>query len=289
MSEPNVQPARHCAVRSLACLASLSFALHAHAHGDLHERIAALTAQLATNQNSAELWLQRADLRRQHTEFWAAQTDLDRAAQLKPRWSSVALQQTRLAYDCEIFPAAEAAASKCLQLDPENADAHILRARSLVHLQQPERALADYDAVLNRTNAAAPLPDLFLERARAQAEIKNFAAAVAGLDDAMRQFGETPSFALPAIEYERQRGTFTNALTRLERAEKFFDHESFLALRGEIKLQAGRTAEAAKDFSAALAALENFPAARRPQSAALEQRLRAGLAQATVSTISDRP
>ena len=272
-----------------ALIVSLSLASPAHAHGDLHERIAALSAQISTNQNDATLWLQRADLERQHAEFSTAQTDLDHAAQLRPGWASVALQRARLAFDCGNFPATIRAAGDCLQLDPTNADAFVLRARSRGRLHQLEPAIADYDAVLNRTNAAAPLPDLFLERARAQVEIKNFAAASAGLDDAMRQFGETPSFALPAIEYDRQRGAFTNALARLERAEKFFDRESFLALRGEIHLQAGRTAEAAKDFSTALATLEKFSADRRVQSAALEQRLRAGLAQATVTPIKNRP
>lgn len=173
-------------------------------------------------------------------------------------------------------------------------------ARSLVTLAQRDeletsnatarttnltKAVADYDAVLNQTNSAAPLPDLFLERAQAQAELKNFSEAVRGLDDAIKKFGETPSFVLPAIEYERQQGAFTNALQRLDRAQKFFDQESFLALRGEIQLQAGNLREAKNDFADALAALETFSPARRTQSATLEARLRNGLKQATVSPI----
>lgn len=272
----------------------------AHAHGDLHGRIVAMTSELATNQNDAVLWLQRADLRRQHGEFLEAQNDLDHAAQLHPNWSAVDLQRARLAFDCEKFPDAIRAAGACLLRDTNNTDARVLRARSLVTLAQRDeletsnatarttnltKAVADYDAVLNQTNSAAPLPDLFLERAQAQAELKNFSAAVRGLDDAIKKFGETPSFVLPAIEYERQQGAFTNALQRLERAQKFFDHESFLALRGEIQLQAGNLREAKSDFASALAALETFSPARRTQSVALEARLRNGLKQATVSPI----
>ena len=268
----------------LAFVASCVGASRVQAHGDVHERIIALTAQLRTNSANPELWLQRADLHRQHGDFDAAQTDLDRAVQLKPKWAGAELQQARIAFDREKFPTAVRAAGDCLTLEPANADALVLRARSLVHLEQWSPAIADYDAVLNRTNAARLLPDLFLERARAQAALGKFDDAVRGLDDAMRQLGETPSFALPAIEYERQRGAFAAALARLERAGKFFDRENFLALHGEILLQAGRPAEAANDFSAALAALEKFSRARRalPAVVDLEARLRAGLKQAKV-------
>ena len=208
------------------------------AHGDLHERIAAVTAQILTNSASPDLWLLRADLNRQHGEFAAAQTDLDKAAQLKPDWAAAQLQQARLAFDTGRFSEGSRAATACLKLEPTNADALVLRARSHGQLKNFARAIADYDAVLNRTNAARPLPDLFLERARAQAALGKFDDALHGLDDAMRQLGETPSFALPAIEYERQRKTFDAALQRLERAKGFFSTEAYAKLHAEILKQA---------------------------------------------------
>lgn len=284
-----VPPTVRRALTVLFFAGSTILAFRVQAHGDLHERINSLTAQILTNSTNPELWLQRADLHRQHAEFAAAQTDLDRAMQLKPGWASAALQQARIAFDREDFPGCEQAATSCLQLEPGNARALVLRARSLVQLKQLARAIADYDAVLTRTNSARPLPDWFVERAQAQAALGKLADAVHGLDDALRELGETPSFALPAIEYERQRGAFAAALARLERAENFFDRESFLALRGEIFLQAGRCADAAKDFSAALVAVENFPSARRAQSAALAARLRAGLKQTTVPPSQPHP
>jgi tetratricopeptide (TPR) repeat protein len=288
----------HARIFSLAIF--VGWAMSARAHGDLHGRIVAITSELATNQNQAALWLQRADLRRQHGEFVEAQSDLNYAAQLHPNWSAVDLQRARLAFDCGNFPAAIRAAGNCLLRDTNNADARVLRARSLVTLARRDElernsntssatklaeAVVDYDAVLNQTNSAAPLPDLFLERAQVLAELKNYPAAVRGLEDAMQKFGVTPSFALPAIEYERQQGAFTSALVRLERAQTFFDRESFLALRGEIQLQAGNHSEAEKDFTTALATLEKFSPERRAHSTDLEARLRNGLRQATVKPI----
>jgi tetratricopeptide (TPR) repeat protein len=218
----------------LVCAANL------FAHGDLHERIAAVTAQIQTNLANPDLWLLRADLHRQHSEFDDALTDLDHAAQLKPDWAAAHLERARLCFDTAKFPECEHAASECLKLDPTNPDALVLRARSFAQLKEYSRAAADYDAVLNVTNSAAPLPDLYLERARAQAAVENWDAAIHGLDAGMKRLGATPSLALPAIEYERARGAFDAALERLERAKGFFNEESYAKSRAEIMVQAGR-------------------------------------------------
>jgi tetratricopeptide (TPR) repeat protein len=264
---------------ALVFTAMTGFVRQSAAHGDLHDRIVALTWQISTNQTVPELWLERADLHRRHRDFNAAQADLEHVFKLRPAWSSAALQQARLSFDLEDFSHCERAATDCLSHDPTNADALVLRARSLVHLNKLSAAIRDYDTVLTSTNFARPLPDLFIERARAQAAHKNLDAAVAGLDTAIRLLGETPSFAFPAIEYERQRGAFSAALERLERARKFLDHESFLTMRGEILLQAGRPAEARQDFLTVFAILEKLPPERRSLSAwvGLEERLRVGL------------
>jgi tetratricopeptide (TPR) repeat protein len=222
---------------ALAILASCAFTPCLRAHGDLHERIATLTAQILTNQAVPELWLQRADLNREHGEYDAAISDLDRAAQLRPGWSAVPLQRARISYDTGKFAGCELAATDCLKLDPANADALVLRARAFVQMGKPALAIADYDAVLNATNSAASLPDLYLERSRALASLKRWDEAIAGLDAGMKRLGSTPSLALPAIDYERQRGHFDAALARLAQARKFFSEESYNQLRTEILQQ----------------------------------------------------
>jgi len=221
-------------------LALSAFAPGATAHGDLHERIAALDGQILTNQSSPELRLQRADLNRQHRDFTAALLDLDQAAKLRPGWAATHLQRARINSDLENFPATVNAATDCLKLAPANADALVLRARAQARLGKFAAAAADYDAVLNYTNSAPPLPDLYLERARAQAALGSLAEAIHGLDNAQKRLGATPSFALPAIEYERQRGNFAAALERLERAKSFFNADSHARLREEIQKQAVR-------------------------------------------------
>ncbi|MEI6971844.1 MAG: hypothetical protein WCL44_10045 [bacterium] len=216
----------------------------AGAHGDLRERIDAVTGQILSNTATPELWLQRADLNRQRGDYGAAHSDLDHVFQLRPDWPAACLQRARIGFDSGHFAECEQAASDCLKLDGTSADAFVLRARSLVHLGKPALAVADYDAVLNVTNSAAPLPDLYLERAAALGEMARWEEAIAGLDAGLKRLGSTPSLALPAIEYERRRGAFDSALARLERCRGFFSKASFDKLKAEILLERNQSGQA---------------------------------------------
>lgn len=209
----------------------------AGAHGDLHERIEFLKTEISTNQASPGLWLRLADLQRQHGEFDAALVTLDQAVKLKPGWDAGHLERARIYFDSHEFPQAVSAAADCLKDNAANADALVLRARSLVCMNEPGRAIADYDAALGITNSAPPLPDIYLERARALAGLKRWDEAIRGLDDGMKRLGPTPSLAFPAIEYERQRGDSTGALERLEHAKSFLNRKSYDRLRAEIQNQ----------------------------------------------------
>lgn len=220
------------------------------AHGDLHERIQTLTQQLQTNAGNADLWLQRADLNRQHGDYLLATADASEASRLRPDWPAAVLERARIEFDTGTPAAAAASATACLQLDAANPDALILRARCRTQLGQLAGAVADFNRALAPTNGPRPLPDLYLERARAQAALGRLAEAARGLDEGMARLGETPSLALPALEYDRARGDFAGALARVERAQKFFPPEKFLALRGEMLSLANRPAEVKTNFPA---------------------------------------
>ncbi len=276
------QPDRSCLTALLLAVVFFQTTLpRAWAHGDLHERILALTRQIQAHSTNAELWLQRADLSRQHGDHLGATVDTAEALRLRPDWPAAILQQARIQFDAGQSAAAIEAATACLRLDATNSDALVIRARSRAQLGQLAGVVTDYNSVLVPTDGPRPLPDLYLERARAQAALGRPGDAVRGLDEGLVRLGETPSLALPALEYERTLGDFTAALVRLERLRKFFPNETFLALRGEVFLQAHRRAEAENDFLAGLAAVENYPPDRRAlsQTQELATRLGAGLRQ----------
>ena len=208
------------------------------AHGDLDERIQTLTRQMEQTPDDVNLCLQRADALRRHRDFPAALADVTAAEKLQPHQPTADLQRARIWFDVENFPQALRAANNCLARNAANPDALVLRARSFAHLGRHEEAVKDFSTVLML--AATPLPDLYLERAECQATLGRLDDAVRGLDEDLARLGQTPSLVIPAIEYERRRGAFKSALTRLEKARAFYDRESFLALRGEILLQAGQ-------------------------------------------------
>jgi tetratricopeptide (TPR) repeat protein len=86
------------------------------AHGDLDVRIGQVTAQLGTNPQNATLWLQRADLRREHGELDTALADANRAQQLRPDWAAPRLQAARIQFAQNLFSDAHASAEEALRL-----------------------------------------------------------------------------------------------------------------------------------------------------------------------------
>lgn len=264
-------------VTAAICLSNVPFQVLAH--GDLHEQILGLTQRIQTNSSNADLWLRRADLFRNHGELAKAADDTETALKLRPGWAVAQLERARIQFDAGQFATAADSATKSLRDNPANSDALVLRARSRVQIGQLSEAVEDFNRVLTLANGPQPLPDLYLERARALAALGHIAEAIRGLDEGTSRLGETPSLILPALEYERSLGDFAAALKRVERSRLCFPAESFLTLRGEVLLQADRPSEAQMDFLAALAAIENYPPARLElqQTQELKSRLNHGL------------
>lgn len=271
----------------LAMVVLLATAATGWAHGNLHERIADLTRVLDRDPARAELWLERAELRRQDGELVEALADVGQAARWKRDWPPVFLERARILFDQEQWEPALAAAGDCLDREPENADARVIRALCRARLGDPDPAIADLNVVLQ--GPQRPRPDLYLERARWQAQLGRWGDAVAGLDEGLRRLGETPSLAFPALEYQRSGGDFEGALARLETLRRFMSPESLLATRGELLVQAGRAAEAAALFRQALARLDDADAGSSPPKdvQALRARLLVGIEKAGEFALSN--
>ncbi len=249
------------------------------AHGDLHERIEGLSAQLAATPGRADLHLQRADLHRRHGAFAAALADLAEAKRLRADARLVLLAETRVASDAGQTTNTLRAADELLALEPQCSEALMLRARCRLKLNRGTEAVADFDAAI--ANSARPEPDLYLERARAQSALGQLADAVKGLDEGMIRLGEIAALQLTATEYDRQRGDFASALARVDKiATRQPVKEPWLVLRGEILAQAGRLTEAHDTFQRVLAGIGQYAPERRSlaTTAQLEARAREGLA-----------
>jgi tetratricopeptide (TPR) repeat protein len=250
------------------------------AHASLDQRIVEISTMMIVQPQDAALWMERSDLHRRDGHFNNALSDLDHAATLRPGWPMLALGRARIFQDEGRTADALAAVQTFLNSVTNHAEAFTLRARCRMKQHKVAEAIADYSSAI--PFAPSPSPDLFLERARAQAALGQLANAIAGLDEGMTRLGDIPTLQLAAIEYERQHARFDAALGRVEKLlAKFPVKEPWLVLRGEILAQAGRLAEAKEVFQQTLAGIENYPVTKRglEQTIQLQTRTREALAR----------
>ena len=190
--------------------------LLAAAHGDLHERMAAITARLKVDPTNAALHLQRGELERQHGEMGAALDDFTTAAKLDPGLDGVDLALGRAHYAVHDWPAASTALSRHLARHPDHAAALLLRARCLVAVGDHRRALMDFDRGI--ALCADPQPDDYLDRSAAFLALGQTDDALRGLDEGVMRLGPAVSLQMRAIDLEAAAGRTDAALDRLTRA-----------------------------------------------------------------------
>jgi tetratricopeptide (TPR) repeat protein len=262
----------------LALVAVLALAPRTvRAHADLLIQIEEATREIAKNPKDPERYLKRGELYRAHVEWEAAYADYERALALNPGMTGIDLYRGRLFVEAGWPLSARASLDRFLRQHSTHANALILRARALVRLNLGLAAAQDYDQAI--ALSPEPSPDLFVERAQVLTAEgpEHYAAAVRGLDDGIQKLGSLVTLQVFAIDIELKQRNFDGAIARIDKiAEKSPRKETWLARRAEVLVQAGRTAEAAKTYKAALAALQSLPASRRnvPAMQELERRIR---------------
>jgi predicted Zn-dependent protease len=252
--------------------------LHAHPWSD--ERLALLDAQIAAQPRNAVLYLERGNLHCADGRWDAALGDYERAAQYAPDPDAVDLARGELFLKAGRPQAAERALNGFLTRHPDHPRALLARARTRVQLAHSAEAVADFSRAIVLQPSAKP--DLYLERARVLVDAGKRDEAIAGLDEAIARLGPLTVLERAAFSIELERGRHEAALRRLDRLTAASPSpETWLALRGDILIQAARPDEARAAFEAALASLASRPEPRRRTQAlqALERRIRSALEQ----------
>ena len=255
-----------------------------YGHGPAHEQIAALSGEIENNPRDPVLYLKRGELHRAHQEWDAAQADFDTAGALNPNLAPLDYLRGRLYHEAGWNLSARVALDRFLARNTNSVEALITRARTLVKLGQPLAAAGDYARAL--TVMAEPVPEVYIERSQALAAAgdAHLDAAVRCLDEGIRKLGPLVTLELFAIDLEVKRKNFDAALRRVDTVSgRLPRKETWLAKRGEILQQAGRTQEAKAAFQASLAAINALPPARRnvPAMIELQRRLQESLAAPT--------
>jgi predicted Zn-dependent protease len=266
----------------LFCWLLCAGAPSALAHGELHELIQRATQDIEKNPKDPFLYLKRAELHRAHLGWDAAMADIESAASLSNQWDELHYARAGLYLDAEWFQSATVAASQFLAQHPNHVATLVIRARARARLGQNVAAAEDYTRAID--HAAAPTPELFLERAQALRGQggEHLDKALAGLQQGLHQLGPVVTLQLAALEIELEQNRVEAALGRIDGIMALSPRkERWLVRRGEILQQAGRPQEAAAAFRAALDALESLPTYRRrvPAMVQLEQHIQSALAR----------
>lgn len=246
--------------RLFLCLiwACLGLTFQAHAHGDLHEQIESLTAQLKKTPKDADLYLRRGELHRLHQDWPKARRDYQRALKLAPDLDTIIFCQGRMEYEASRFRDAEKKLTEYLTKQPNHSEAHTVRAQTRAKLRKHAEAIADYSKAIEL--AAEPRPELYLERARLQSTVKDSISALNGLEDGLKRLGPIPALELEALAIETRTQQFEAALARIERLRaQSVRQETWLEKRGDILQAAGRSTEARAAYEAALQAIRELP------------------------------
>lgn len=267
-----------CPALMAAVLLSVTSIPLVHGHGELHERIAELSTQIDRAPGDATLYFRRAEMRRLHQEWTAAEDDYRHALTLNPKLAAVRLGRATLRFDCGHAAEAEKLATEYLLEVPGQADGLLLRARARATLGRVDEAARDYDAAL--ASSIAVTADVYLERAMYlnQTVPARRDEALRGLDEGMQRVGPLLTLQEMAVELEVAAGRTDDALTRIESVLATHPrHVDWLATKWRVLVATGRTDDATAAKSAALAALDALPPRRRllPVMVDLDRRLRA--------------
>ncbi len=258
--------------------AALGFAGNCVAHGDVHDRIVALTAQIVQAPSNAPLLFQRAELYRVDGDFTNALADLALAAKIDPNLFRVDFCRGRVLFEAGRAQEALAPLNKYLASRPQDPEAFTTRARALRKIGNFKPATEDYTTAIQQTRTASP--ELFIERADSFRGMGQFEEAIRGLDEGIRKMGPLVTLELPAIDYEVALKHYDAALARIDIVmARLQRKESWLVRRAEVLKHAGREEEARKNYTEALAAIDRLPQSHRSTRATLdlESRIRTAL------------
>src|SRR5258705_1946301 len=173
-----------------------------NAHGDLDEQIESASKRIKENPRDAGLYLRRGQLFGLHGEMEAALADFAQASDLDPRLALVELCKGEMFYHAGKYVEAKQCLDRFLGAQPDHANGHAVRARTLVRLGDPMAANEDFTKAI--AGMGDPKPEFYIERAQALAsdKVQNIEKAIAGLDEGIRKMGPVFTLQYHALELE---------------------------------------------------------------------------------------
>jgi predicted Zn-dependent protease len=241
-------------------------------HGDVHQTIALLSAEIEAKPDRAKLLFERAALYANYDHWTEALADLDRVAVLEPAHELEPALRASILRRSGKPAEARALQEAYLQKHPRSARVRREYAQTLADLKDTTGALRELDAVI--AAAQHPPPDAVALRLRL-AESADPAAALGWLDGFLTKH-PLPVFQEEALRMEVKLGRTDAALARMDRMIAAAPRPEFLLLRKADLLHSGGDKVAAAEAArAALSALAKLPPHVRSSKACAELESRA--------------
>ncbi|MDH3625681.1 MAG: tetratricopeptide repeat protein [Myxococcales bacterium] len=243
----------------IAVLVPTSIAL---GHGDVHERIAALTEEIEQQPGDAALYVRRGSLYALDESWAQALLDYESAGRVEPSAPNIDFLKAKVLVELEENERAVALLDSVLSQEPEHADGYLIRARAHVALGHIDEGTDDYTRAIALFER--PAPRYYLERARALIDAGRVDEALAALREAVADLGPLPSLVELAVEEEEKRGHYEEALRWADLLSPTLRHSPrWRAIAGNLAHQLGQASRAEDEYRKALAAIDALPPARQ--------------------------
>jgi tetratricopeptide (TPR) repeat protein len=246
---------------------------NAMAHADIEIQLAHVTTELESQPNDYALYLRRGELRRHQQDWVGAEADFARADRL----GSAEVRDQLNLYRGRLYQEAGQSERAVTELDtyivkhPENTNALRVRALASAQMGNFDPAIADYTRLIEMDSVRSP--ELWLERARLSVQTGDINTALAGIDEAIAEFGPLITLIEFGVKTEADQHNYPAALDRMGALPPILaESPKWLWRRGTLLEKLNRTDEAAISFSRARDAIQGMPV-RRQQTPAIQDLL----------------
>jgi len=249
--------------------------------------IAELTARLERQPERADLYWRRGEQYRALQRWDEAADDFHAAVRLDADFADAALALARTNLDRGRPDEAVLDVEAILARRPDAASVWLIYAQALEGADFSAQAASAYGDYLER--AAAPGPEVYLQRARLLAEAggDNPAEALRCLEDGIERLGGPVALTLEAIAIEDRMGRFDDAVRRIDGILVTANRkEPWLARKAALLAEAGRCTEAVATYRAALEQISALP--QRLRRAASTDALRLEIERALAALVTAR-
>lgn len=231
----------------------------AAAHGDYHDKVRGLTAQLSVRGNDASVRFELAKEHEGHDEFDLALAEADAVDLLEPGKHPTNWLRAKILNKQNRWTEAEALLNSQLESMPGHPDSLFQRGSARLKLGNKDAAIADFQAAVAKSNQVAS-PDFYATTARVLLESGLFGEAVEIVRTGLSAHSSEMDLIILAVDTGAAAKEYDFALQNASRLESLWPVPGIWTVRrAELLAAAGRTDEASSTWRGLLKQLENLP------------------------------